>query len=81
MDNTSEASNSVPLFPHFNHENDAAMVREYPAIWDILRHDSNVFRGDAAGWKVWYLLGFDNQREAFQKSDIFSSRVVSPFIE
>jgi cytochrome P450 len=57
------------------------MVRQYPAIWGILRRDSNVFRGEAAGWKVWYLLGFDDQREAFQKSDIFSSRVVSPFIE
>jgi cytochrome P450 len=81
MSKTSEPSNPVPLFPHFNHENDSAMSREYPAIWDVLRHDSNVFRGDASGWKVWYLLGFDDQREAFQKSDIFSSRVVSPFIQ
>ena len=81
MGKASEASNPVPQFPHFNHENDAAMTREYPAIWDTLRHESKVFGGNAAGWKVWYLLGFDDQREAFQKSDIFSSRVVSPFIE
>ena len=81
MSKMSEAANSVPVFPHFNHENDAAMVREYPAIWDTLRHDGHAFRGDAAGWEIWYLLGFDDQREAFQKSDLFSSRVVSPFIE
>ena len=81
MSKTSEASNRIPQFPHFDHDNDVTMTREYPAIWDTLRHDSKVFRGNGAGWKVWYLLGFDDQREAFQKSDIFSSRVVSPFIQ
>jgi cytochrome P450 len=81
MGKTSDAANSVPLFSHFNHENDASLVREYPAIWDTLRHHGNALRSDAAGWNIWYLLGFDDQREAFQKSDIFSSRVVSPFVE
>jgi len=81
MSKTSDAANSVPLFSHFNHENDASLVREYPAIWDTLRHHGNALRSDAAGWNIWYLLGFDDQREAFQKSDIFSSRVVSPFVE
>ena len=74
-------ANSVPLLSHFNHEDDAAIVREYPAVWDKLRQHGRVFRTDIAGWNVWYLLGFDDMREAFQKSDTFSSRVVSPFID
>jgi cytochrome P450 len=81
MAKTVEATNSIPLLSQFNHENDSALVREYPAVWDSLRQHGRAFRSDVTGWNIWYLLGFDDQREAFQKSDLFSSRVVSPFVE
>lgn len=79
MDKPQEVTNSIPLLPRFNHETDARLVREYPAVWDGYRQQSRAFRSDAAGWDVWYLLGFDEVREAFQRSDLFSSRVVIPF--
>ena len=81
MSETPEMTNPVPLLPQFNHEIDPNLVREYPALWDTLRHQSRVFRSDVTGWNIWYLLGFDEMREAFQRSDLFSSRVVSPFVE
>jgi len=81
MGKTSEGERAVPLFPYFNRENEPTLALEYPAIWDALRHDSRAYRSDTPGWKIWYLLGFEDQREAFQKSDIFSSRVVSPIID
>ena len=79
MDKPREVANSIPLLPRFNHETDARLVHEYPAVWDGYRQQSRAFRSDAAGWDVWYLLGFDEVREAFQRSDLFSSRVVIPF--
>lgn len=71
MSETPEMTNPVPLLPQFNHEIDPNLVREYPALWDTLRHQSRVFRSDVTGWNIWYLLGFDEMREAFQRSDLF----------
>jgi len=61
---------AVPLRTKFNHELDPDVVREHPAFWDRFRAEGSVFRSDAAGkWNVWYLLGFEDVREAFQRSD------------
>jgi cytochrome P450 len=81
MGKAPDVTNPVPLFSRFSHEGDSAIVREYPAVWDKLRQHGSALRSDLAGWNVWYLLGFDDAREAFQRSDLFSSRVVSPFVE
>ena len=81
MGKAPEVTQPVPLLSQFNHEGDPAMVREYPAVWDRLRQHGRAFGSDLAGWNIWYLLGFDDAREAFQRSDLFSSRVVSPFVE
>lgn len=81
MGKAPEVTHPVPLLSQFNHEGDPAIVREYPAVWDKLRQHGRAFGSDLAGWNIWYLLGFDDAREAFQRSDLFSSRVVSPFVE
>jgi len=81
MGKTQPPTNPVPLRPRFNHEIDPALMREYPALWDTFRADGRAFRSDAARWNVWYLMGFDDVREAFQRSDLFSSRTVIAFAE
>ena len=82
MGKTPEVTNPVPLRPGFNHEMDPTLVREHPAMWDKFREESRAFRSDAAGgWNVWYLLGFEDVREAFQNPESFSSRVVLAFSE
>jgi cytochrome P450 len=81
MGKAPDVTNPVPLLSRFNHEGDSTIVCEYPAVWDKLRQHGSALRSDLAGWNVWYLLGFDDAREAFQRSDLFSSRVVSPFVE
>src|SRR5882724_892071 len=71
---------NVPLRKGFQHEFDPDVVRDHPAIWDRFRKESRAFRTDAASqWNVWYLLGFEDVREAFQRSDLFSSRTVMAF--
>ena len=81
MGNARVVANQAQLRPKFNHETDPTMVREYPAFWDTLRKQDDAFRSDAAAWNVWYLLGFDEVREAFQRSDLLSSHIVIPFAE
>jgi cytochrome P450 len=71
----------IALRPGFNHENDADVVANHPDIWDRYREEGRVFRSDAASWAVWYLLGFEDVREAFQQHELFSSRVILAFTE
>src|SRR2546422_10761486 len=75
-------SSQIPLRT-FNHEFDPAVVEGHPRIWDRFREQGRAFRSDAApgDWSVWYLLGFEDVREAFQRSDLFSSRVILAFVE
>src|SRR5437016_5371452 len=58
----------IPLRAKFNHDTDAAVLAEHPQIWDGYRQESRAFRSTAApgDWTVWYLLGFEDVREAFQ---------------
>ncbi len=66
----------------FNHESDATLSREHPALWDRFREESRTFRSDAAGrWDLWYLLRFEDVRDAFQRPELFSSRAITPFID
>jgi cytochrome P450 len=74
-------SGEIPLKKGFNHENDPEVVAGHPGIWDRFREEGRVFRSDAASWTVWYLLGFDDVRDAFQQHDLFSSRVILAFTE
>lgn len=77
-----DAARSVPLRKGFNHEFDPEVVRDHPAVWDRFRGEGRAFRTDAVEqWRVWYLLGFEDVREAFQRPDLFSSRAVLAFTE
>ena len=73
--------NEIPLRAKFNHDTDPTVLAEHPELWDRYREEARAFRSDAApgSWTVWYLLGFDDVREAFQRSDLFSSRVILAF--
>jgi cytochrome P450 len=74
---------SIPLRSKFNHELDPAVVEGHPEVWDRFRREGRAFRSDAApgDWNVWYLTGFEDSREAFQRPEVFSNKVILAFIQ
>lgn len=81
-DEAAKPAPEIPLRSKFNHEHDPEVVAHHPEIWDEFRREGRAFRSDAApgDWTVWYLTGFEDNREAFQHPELFSNRIIMAFL-
>jgi cytochrome P450 len=74
---TQDFNGPVLLRPGFDHATSPELLSESFGGWGRLRAEGRAFRSDIGGtYDLWYLLRYDDIREALQDYELFSSRSV-----
>ncbi|MCU1401545.1 MAG: Cytochrome, partial [Acidimicrobiales bacterium] len=69
----------IPLRPGFDHSTDVMLREHHYDEWVRLQDEQRAFRSDISdpfGYSLWYLLRYDDIRDALQDPGLFSSRTV-----
>jgi cytochrome P450 len=64
---------SVPIRAGFNYASDPALLASHRDEWSRLREEASIFRVPQSSGDAWYLLSYDDIRNALQDWELFSS--------